>query len=1505
MCDNCCTPFIEGEGCASALQKRASNVASGDYSIATGHGTIASNEGEMSTGTYNKPNDGQVFSVGVGTSDSNRMNAIQVNKDGSTSFLYDGRIVKLTDLIRNVSPSGQTTFDVQGGYIVVSYDGGQTYHNLIAISELKGDPGTPGAPGAPGQDADFNNLQLMIEDGYLSISRDGGETYDTVGPVGGDGEGGGSIVEVTQRLSSGVPIADIEVDGDTTTIFAPSGGGSGYVLEAATSSDLGGIKIGYSENGRNFAVKLNSANRAYVTVPSDGGGEGGQNGGYYEQIFRAFAHGTAVTDNDLPDYGAEIDDTGAWKHYIDDAAASLLGEYDVWMAVRWVTGDGTPDVWNGPWNISGPEGEAGADGKSIEFIYTRTANEDAPAPQRPTSSDQKSGDSPASTYQDDDWFPINWSDSPQGVTPTIRLEWMSFRIKTGGAGGQGGTWQPFSAPVIWSAYGRQGVDGDGVEYIYALGSTAPSGNANPHNWTSDTDFQNREYIRSGYANTWQDNPIDLSNSNPGTKQWVSTRRKYPDDVAHATYGLNPYWHEYTEPVLWSYKAKDGDAGTGIFADLQPNMFYIPCDENGEITSDFTGSTVVSLYNGAAAVPGASVVTSGITIKDTKATPTTYPSSWVSVSGMQVSITVPTSANINFSETELQISIPVTGTVNSETVNRTVVLTIIGVHFGTDGTDGTDGLNNATVALYQRSASAPSLPMYNLTYTFATGSLSGELGLWSQFIPDSNGQTCWVTMARAISSNPTCTIAPTAWTHARNFVNDGTNGTDGTDGSDGSDGVSYQLKTNTAVIRVRDNTKAPQNITASLIKTFADSTFIEYTPVATQSTPALPAGFSITYVVDDDTQHEITMNTNSISTGDIDDNIVIRLKYNNIVISEDQILVLEEPSTRATQSVLKSFVFKRSASAPSQPGTGTTKSGSSSADGNGITNSNYGGAYPNSTSGDIPIPYGWSDGVPAYNSSASPEENRLWMTTRMFTSDGEYPQQSSWTTVAPASDTQDVDIEYAYQQTNDAVPATPTDANRHGGSGTQIWFDPVLDSSEDFTEMYWMAIREKHNSTSGAWTIVRIKGERGENGISGKDALPIRIRNWNEVYGVTLTGDNKIFSGFEDNAPFRDVIVVTPEDYPSGEPCPFLKDNVTVPALMLVNYSSSYPNGYSTTGLPSTSPACDLTLPNGFEQSSAKNWTSIVYSNRQDSQTARDTYGHQWSVFQNLGAVYTSILVATQAYIGNLTVSSLNTAGSDTSVNERIIIRDNEFHAYDSGNIERMLVTADDISLTANTQSYTTKHQNITFSHTGESGSGTDTDSLSIVTFNPTGSDQTVTTPQITITPDINRLYDGDFWNLHYELYLKRGGSRWQTISSGTQSSVTPQPFDIASATIEHVAHHNSAAGYELVLDFSVQWELDPGSSAGGYDAISITLEDTSTSSLIIYDDSTNNVNIGKNGMAIRLGGGFNVIFGIDDNDNPLILLEGKNSNNATVGIRINSLGLYVNKGDGNNYVPLT
>lgn len=115
---------------------------------------------------------------------------------------------------------------------------------------------------------------------------------------------------------------------------------------------------------------------------------------------------------------------------------------------------------------------------------------------------------------------------------------------------------------------------------------------------------------------------------------------------------------------------------------------------------------------------------------------------------------------------------------------------------------------------------------------------------------------------------------------------------------------------------------------------------------------------------------------------------------------------------------------------------------------------------------------WSDGIPA-------GENKLWATTRIFSNTGVSPQQSSWSDPRQMTDTDTYDVEFAKMQTNDAKPADPTDANRHGGSGTQIWFDTTLDSSEDFTKMYWRAEREKKNGVWGAWTIIRIKGEKGD------------------------------------------------------------------------------------------------------------------------------------------------------------------------------------------------------------------------------------------------------------------------------------------------------------------------------------------------------------------------------------------------------------------------------------------
>ena len=102
----------------------------------------------------------------------------------------------------------------------------------------------------------------------------------------------------------------------------------------------------------------------------------------------------------------------------------------------------------------------------------------------------------------------------------------------------------------------------------------------------------------------------------------------------------------------------------------------------------------------------------------------------------------------------------------------------------DGQGGTDGINTATVYLYQRKAIAPSKPSNTLTYTFATGALSGTIDNdWLTTIP-SGTDPLYITFATAASATATDTIAPTEWVTPEILAENGEDGTDGTDGVDG-------------------------------------------------------------------------------------------------------------------------------------------------------------------------------------------------------------------------------------------------------------------------------------------------------------------------------------------------------------------------------------------------------------------------------------------------------------------------------------------------------------------------------------------------------------------------------------------------------------------------------------------------------------------------------------------------------------------------------------------------
>lgn len=165
--------------------------------------------------------------------------------------------------------------------------------------------------------------------------------------------------------------------------------------------------------------------------------------------------------------------------------------------------------WSTPIRITGLNGENGADGTDIEFIYLRNTGD---TPSKPSSENK------------DDYVPSGWTDSPSGITATYQYEWVCVRTKPSGSG----TWSAFSTPVIWAKWGDKGTDGDGMEYIFQRTEveTAPS--------TPLTFSPNAGFVPSG----WTDEPSGVSADYPF--EWVSMRKK-----------TNGIWGGFSEPTLWN------------------------------------------------------------------------------------------------------------------------------------------------------------------------------------------------------------------------------------------------------------------------------------------------------------------------------------------------------------------------------------------------------------------------------------------------------------------------------------------------------------------------------------------------------------------------------------------------------------------------------------------------------------------------------------------------------------------------------------------------------------------------------------------------------------------------------------------------------------------------------------------------------------------------------------------------------------------------------------------
>ena len=225
--------------------------------------------------------------------------------------------------------------------------------------------------------------------------------------------------------------------------------------------------------------------------------------------------------------------------YTKDSSGDANGDYGLFRIAYntsktiplWVSFgsviDGVVQSWSDPARISGTDGRPGIDGKpgvdgtDYEWVFTRTTSE--AAPDTPTSQDE------------DDYIPDGWTDDAEGPDNTHPFEWTCKRIKVNGH------WGDFSAPSLWAKYsfnGEDGVDGEGVEYIFTR-----------------TETDNPDAIPSVPTNAEYDNPPAPWTDDPmGVDdiyqyEWVSKRIK-----------VNGEWSAFSTPALWAKYSFDGSDG---------------------------------------------------------------------------------------------------------------------------------------------------------------------------------------------------------------------------------------------------------------------------------------------------------------------------------------------------------------------------------------------------------------------------------------------------------------------------------------------------------------------------------------------------------------------------------------------------------------------------------------------------------------------------------------------------------------------------------------------------------------------------------------------------------------------------------------------------------------------------------------------------------------------------------------------------------------------------------
>lgn len=204
--------------------------------------------------------------------------------------------------------------------------------------------------------------------------------------------------------------------------------------------------------------------------------------------------------------------------------------------------------WADPVCLTSRQGEGdGADSNNREFIYRSLTAAEYPnvINVRPVKGNDSPEDPDDNLPASDSLAVRQWLDHPTGISPEYPYEICAFRRK------HDGIWSEYSMPFVWSRWGEDGVDGDGVEYVFRRATEDEVDiTENTITLKSNVGRPDNSWAYDSPVAPWTDEPSGVSVNYP--YEFCSMRKGVPQSSSNLG--------TWSEPALWAKYGKDGAPG---------------------------------------------------------------------------------------------------------------------------------------------------------------------------------------------------------------------------------------------------------------------------------------------------------------------------------------------------------------------------------------------------------------------------------------------------------------------------------------------------------------------------------------------------------------------------------------------------------------------------------------------------------------------------------------------------------------------------------------------------------------------------------------------------------------------------------------------------------------------------------------------------------------------------------------------------------------------------------